>query len=87
MTARNPLLDDLSRLATGALGAAQAAREEFTTFRRARMDRLVADLDLVSREEFEAVSALAKAAEAEAQALRERLARVEAALTALKGSA
>ena len=59
MQTDNPVLDGLARLFTDAAGAAQSVREEIDTFMRQRLERLVADMDFVPREEFEAVKAMA----------------------------
>jgi BMFP domain-containing protein YqiC len=74
--------DDLARLMTGAMGMAQGVQDEARTFLRAQADRLAAELDLVPREEFEAVKQLAAEAHAEADALRARLEALEARLNA-----
>ncbi|QLQ13697.1 MAG: accessory factor UbiK family protein [Brevundimonas sp.] len=55
MQTRNPLLDELAKLGTGAMGLAQAASEEAKTAMRAQADRFVADMDLVRRDEFDAL--------------------------------
>ena len=55
MQTRNLILDDLSRLAAGAAGAAQAAGEEAKTLFRSGADRIIADMDLASREEVAAL--------------------------------
>ena len=70
MQTRNPLLDELARLSTGAMGLAQAAGEEAKSAMRAQTDRMVADLDLVRRDEFEALKAEVKALRAELAALK-----------------
>lgn len=77
MQTQNTIFDDVARLMTGAMGMAQGASAEAKTFMRAQADRFVADMDLVSREEFEAVKALAAAARAEADALKQRLEALE----------
>ncbi len=59
MQTDNPLLDGLARLFTDAAGAAQSVRTEIDTFMRQRLETLVADMDFVPREEFEAVKAMA----------------------------
>ena len=53
----NPFLDGMARLFTDAAGAAKSVRDEIDTFVRQRLERLVADMDFVPREEFEAVKA------------------------------
>ena len=55
MQTRNPFFDDLSRMAAGAAGAAQAAGEEAKTLFRSGADRIIADMDLASREEVAAL--------------------------------
>ena len=79
MQTDNRLLDDLARLASGALGAAAAAREECEAALKAAFRRWLSELDLVTRDEFEAVRALAENAMEKAAALEERLAALEAA--------
>ena len=59
---QNRILDELGRLFTNAAGAAQGVRTEVETLVRAQAERLVADMDLVGREEFEAVRAMAQLA-------------------------
>jgi BMFP domain-containing protein YqiC len=78
------VFDDLARLMTGAMGMAQGAGDEAKSFMRAQADRFVAEMDLVSRDEFDAVKQLASEARAEADALRERVTALEALLKAQK---
>lgn len=80
MQTRNPLFDDLSRLMTNAAGVAQGVREEAETLIRSRMDRFMADANLVSREEFEAVRDMAQKAREQNVALEARIAALEAKL-------
>jgi BMFP domain-containing protein YqiC len=80
MQTDNPLLDGLARLFTDAAGAAQSVRTEIDTFMRQRLETLVADMDFVPREEFEAVKAMAAKARAENDALAARLAALESKL-------
>ena len=82
MQTQSSVFDDLARLMTGAMGMAQGMSDEAKSFMRAQADRFVAEMDLVGRDEFEAVKQLAADARAEAEALRERLAVLEAALKA-----
>lgn len=70
MQTRNPLFDDISRVMTSAAGAFQGAREEVEARVRTQLERVIADMDLVDREAFEAVKAMA----AEARIENERLA-------------
>ena len=53
MQTRNPILDEFAKLTTGAMGLAQAAGEEAKTAWRAQTDRIVAEMDLVRRDEFD----------------------------------
>lgn len=80
----NRILDDIARLMTSAAGAAQGVRAEVEALIRAQAERLVADLDLVPREEFDAMKEAALTAQAEAAALAERLAALEARVAALE---
>lgn len=80
MQTDNRFMDDLARMATGALGALKGARTEVDTLVKARMERLAAQLDLVPREEFEAVRAMALLAREENEALAARIAALEARL-------
>lgn len=57
MQTRNPILDEFAKLTTGAMGLAQAAGEEAKTAFRAQADRFVAEMDLVRRDEFDALKA------------------------------
>jgi len=83
MQTKNPFLDDIAQLMTNAAGAAQGVGDEVQTMFRSHAERLVADMDLVGRDEFEAMKTLAETARAEADTLAERLASVEARLDAL----
>jgi len=80
MQTSNRLLDDLARVATGAAGALSGVRQEIEQIVRARMERFLADMDLVTREEFEAVEAMASKARSEQERLEERVAALEAQL-------
>ena len=79
---RGRILDDLARLVTDAAGVAQGVRREAETLARAQLDRLVVSMDLVSREEFEAVRDMAARAREENEALEKRIAALEARLAA-----
>ncbi|HEX3430873.1 MAG TPA: accessory factor UbiK family protein [Rhizomicrobium sp.] len=81
MQTENPLLDGLARFFTDAAGAAQSVRTELDTFMRQRLERLVADMDFVPREEFEAVKAMASKARSENERLEARLAELEEKLS------
>jgi BMFP domain-containing protein YqiC len=82
MQTDNRLFDDLARLAGGAMGAAAGLRAEFEGLMRQQLDRWLAGMDLVRREEFDAVQAMAAKARAEQEALAVRVAALEAALAA-----
>lgn len=73
MQTRNKILDDLSQLATNAMGVAQGAREEAETAMKSLVDRWLADRDFVTREEFDAVRAMAQKAREENEALKARI--------------
>jgi len=77
MTADNPLLDQIGKLFNSAAGAAKEVRNDLGTLVRTQTERLVHDLELVPREEFEAVRAIALTARAEVEVLRARLAALE----------
>jgi BMFP domain-containing protein YqiC len=80
MQTQSSVFDDLARLMTGAMGMAQGMSDEAKSFMRGQADRFVAEMDLVSRDEFEAVKQMAADARAEAEALRARLDALEAKL-------
>jgi BMFP domain-containing protein YqiC len=84
MQTDNPLLDGLARLFTDAAGAAQSVRTELDTLMRQRLERLVADMDFVPREEFEAVKEMAAKARSENERLGARIAQLETQLAAWK---
>ncbi len=83
MQSQNPFFDDLSRVASGALGALSGLRAEMEAMLRQQMERFTSGLDLVPREEFEVVRAMAAKARLEQEALEVRVAALEAQLTAL----
>ncbi|MDB5510450.1 MAG: rane fusogenic family protein [Hyphomicrobiales bacterium] len=76
---RSPLLDDVARLVTDAAGLAQGVRREAETIARTQLDRLLSTMDVVSREEFEAVREMALLAREENDRLEARIAALEAA--------
>lgn len=79
MQTRNRIFDDISQLMTNAMGVAQGAREEAETAFKGMIDRWLADRDFVTREEFDAVRAMAQKAREENEALSARIADLEAA--------
>jgi BMFP domain-containing protein YqiC len=82
MQTRNKILDDMSQLMTNAMGVAQGARQEAETAVKGVMDRWLSDRDFVTRDEFEAVRGMAQKAREENEALKTRIAALEAANTA-----
>jgi BMFP domain-containing protein YqiC len=82
MNAPNRLLDEVARLVTDAAGAAQGVRREVETVAKTQMQRILADMDVVTREEFEAVREMAIMAREDNDRLAERLAALEAAASA-----
>ena len=78
----NRFFDELAKVMTDAAGAAQGLRREVETIVRSQADRMMADMDVVRREEFEAVKEMAEKARLENEALSERLAALEARLDA-----
>ena len=78
MQSRNKILEDVSQLMTNAMGVAQGAREEAETAMKSWIDRWMQDRDFVTREEFDAVRAMAQKAREENEALKARLDALEA---------
>ena len=83
----NRFLDELARLMTDEAGAAQGLRRDFETMMKAQGERILRDMDVVQREEFEAVKAMAVKAREENEQLAARVAALEAEVAALKGRA
>ncbi|TFL17626.1 accessory factor UbiK family protein [Jannaschia formosa] len=77
MQSRNRFMDDIGQLMTNAMGVAQGAREEAETAMKSMLDRWMADRDFVTREEFDAVRAMAQKAREENEALKARLEALE----------
>lgn len=84
MQTRNKVLDDISQLMTNAMGVAQGAKTEAETAMKSMMDRWLADRDFVTREEFDAVRAMAQKAREENEALKARLDALETPRMAAK---
>jgi BMFP domain-containing protein YqiC len=78
MQTRNKIFDDLSQIMTNAMGVAQGAKDEAENAMKGMMDRWLADRDFVTREEFDAVRAMAQKAREENDALKTRLDALEA---------
>jgi hypothetical protein len=72
--------DEIGKLITDAAGAAEGVRKEVESVVRAQAERVLRDLDVVQREEFEAVKAMAQKAREENERLKERIAALEAAI-------
>ena len=79
MQSRNKFFDDMSQLMTNAMGVAQGAKTEAETAMKGFIDRWMADRDFVTREEFDAVRAMAQKAREENATLEARIAALEAA--------
>lgn len=79
MTTSNRLLDDMARLMTDAAGAAQGVRREVETVMKTQAQRILAEMDVVTREEFEAVREMAIMAREENEKLAARIAALEEA--------
>lgn len=86
MQSQNKILDDMARVASSAMGVAAGMRSEVEARIREQLERLLAQMDLVSREEFEVMKAVAVTAREEQEALTARLATLEARLTALESA-
>jgi BMFP domain-containing protein YqiC len=84
MQTSNRLLDDLARVASGAASALSGVKQEIDALVRQRLDRLVAELDLVSRDEFEAMATVATNARAGQEELVVRVAELEARIAQLE---
>ena len=80
MQVDNRLLDDLARVASGAFGALSGVRGEVEARLKQQFERILAEMDVVGREEFEVVRDMAAKARSEQEALESRVAALEAAL-------
>ncbi len=83
----NRLFDEFAKLMTDAAGAAQGMRREIETAFKAQAEHFLNDMDLVKREDFEAVKEMAALARSENEALKARLDEIEARLAAFTGTA
>jgi BMFP domain-containing protein YqiC len=81
----NRIFDEFARLMNDAAGVASGVRREFDTLFRTQADRVLRDLDLVRREEFEAVKEMAAKAREENDRLNARIAAIEAEIATLRG--
>ena len=76
----NRFFDEMARLMNDAAGVAQGVRREFDTLLRNQAERMLRDLDVVKREEFEAVKEMARLAREDNETLAARVAALEAAI-------
>jgi BMFP domain-containing protein YqiC len=76
----NRIFDEMARLMNDAAGVAQGVRREFDTLFRGQAERILRDLDVVQREDFEAVKEMARLAREENEALKARIVALEAAI-------
>ena len=86
MQTENRLFDDLARMANGALNTLSGLREEIENRVRERVERMLADMDMVPREEFDAIKAMAQRARAEQEDLAAKVAELERKVAALSGA-
>ncbi len=77
MQTENRLFDDLARMANGALNTLSGLREEIESRVRERVERVLANMDMVPRDEFDAVKAMAQTARAEQEDLAAKVADLE----------
>ena len=77
MQSENPFLDQVAKFVTNAAGAAKGVRDEIATLVRTQGERFANDLELVPREEFEAMKAVALKARSEIETLKARIANLE----------
>src|SRR5215467_5883832 len=83
MQSQNRFFDDLARVAAGAVGTLSGLKGEVESRIREQLERVLAGMDLVSREEFEAVKAMAAKARSEQEDLTKRMAELESRLANL----
>jgi BMFP domain-containing protein YqiC len=85
MQSQSRLFDDLARVAAGAVGTLSGVKSEIESRLREQLERVLAGMDLVTRDEFEAVKAMAAKARIEQEELAKRVAELENIVTALRG--
>jgi len=78
MQTKSPAFDDLANLMTNAFGAVKGVGDEVKAAGRARAESFIADMDLVSRDEFETVKMMAASAQAEIAELKAEIAKLKA---------
>lgn len=86
MQTDNRLFDDLAKVANGALHTMSGVKDEIENRVRERVERWLGDMDMVPREEFDAIKAVAQAARAEQETLTARVAALESRITALEAA-
>jgi hypothetical protein len=86
MQTENRLFDDLARMANGAINTLSGVREEIESRLRERVERWLAEMDMVPREEFEAIKELAQKARAEQEDLTAKVAALEQKLAAMSAA-
>ena len=86
MQSRARILEDLAKVTTGAVSTLAGIKNEIEALVRQQLERLMSDMDLVPREEFDAVKAMAAKARGEQEALRKRVAALEAQAKTTKAS-
>jgi BMFP domain-containing protein YqiC len=84
MQSQNKLLDDLARVASGAFGVAAGMRGEVEGRLREQFERIIAQMDLVSREDYEVAYTMAQNAREEQEAMAERLTALESRIADLE---
>jgi len=87
MQTSNRILDDMAKVASGAVSAVTGLKGDGENFIRRHLEKLLGDMDLVTREEFDAVKAMAAKARSEQEKLLARVAELEAQLQAPKKAA
>ncbi|HHN73183.1 MAG TPA: accessory factor UbiK family protein [Thermopetrobacter sp.] len=86
MSGQSNFFDELAKAFSGAAGVAQGLRKEIDSLIAAQLDRVVSELDLVRREEFEVVREMASRARQETRALKTKVAELEAEIARLRGA-
>ncbi|MEG3619883.1 accessory factor UbiK family protein [Magnetovibrio sp. PR-2] len=82
MQTSNRILDDMAKVASGAVSAVTGVKGDADNFLRRHVEKLLSEMDLVTREEFDAVKAMAANARSEQEKLEARVAELEAQLKA-----
>lgn len=87
MQSQNRFFDDLARVAAGAVGTLSGVRSEVESRLRDQLERVLSGMDLVTRDEFEAVKAMAAKARTEQEDMAKRVAELEVLVAALRDAA